>query len=299
MINTFPDKFDAYKNIVESSLLDQYKGVIVTPDLTMEAALYSLSGNSKRIRPILTLAVGDALGIESEKLLPFAGSIEMIHTYSLIHDDLPGMDNDDLRRGRPTCHVKYSEATAILAGDSLLNRAYQILFDTCIEESISVNKLKAAAYICKMAGNEGMIGGQTIDILSEGKDLNPSELKNLHLLKTGGLLKASVLSAVFFSGKDKYFKDFHSFAEHLGLAFQIKDDLLDVTQNAKQLGKSPGKDERDDKSTYVKIFGVDGAAQLLEKESDMTIRALDELRRKGLDTSFLYDLNQYLLQRKK
>ena len=289
----FTSLFEEYKVLVNDNLSALYLGNC-HGDSTTEAALYSLMGNSKRIRPVLMLSVGEILGMNRGDILPFACALEMIHTYSLIHDDLPGMDNDDLRRGRPTCHIQYSEALAILAGDSLLNRAYEILFEVCASGN---GQLKAAAYMCKMAGNEGMIGGQTLDILAEKKKLTAKDLTHMHQMKTGGLLKAAVLVPVLISGQDVYFEEFHSFAEHLGLAFQIKDDLLDVTKTKEQLGKSAGKDERDQKSTYISLFGVEKAEQFLEEEYNAALSALTRLQQNGLDIQFLYDINQFLLKR--
>lgn len=296
MSDFFSLRFEEYKTLVNDALSMLYIGNN-KKDMTMEAALYSLTGKSKRVRPVLMLSIGDTLGVDLNEILPFACALEMIHTYSLIHDDLPGMDNDDFRRGQPTCHIKYTEALAILAGDSLLNRAYEILFESCINSSGQKEKLKAASYMCRMAGNEGMIGGQTLDILAEKKTLDAEDLKCMHQMKTGGLLKSAILVPVLFSGQEMYFDDFHFFAESLGLAFQIKDDILDATKTKEQLGKSAGKDERDEKSTYVSIFGLSEAGILLEKECENAFLALERLGDKGLDMRFLQDMNQFLLKR--
>ena len=293
MNNDFFPRFEAYKVLVNDAISTFYIGNSQIT-MTIEAALYSLMGNSKRIRPVLMISVGEILGIDKDDILPYACALEMIHTYSLIHDDLPGMDNDDFRRGHPTCHIQYSEALAILAGDSLLNRAYEMLFESSASGS---QQLKAAAYMCKMAGNEGMIGGQTLDILAQEKTLDAKNLACMHQMKTGGLLKAAVLVPVLFSGQDAFFTDFQSFAEHMGLAFQIKDDLLDVTKTKEQLGKSAGKDERDQKSTYVSLYGLEQAEKLLEEECGAALSALQSLERKGLNMQFLYEMNKFLLER--
>lgn len=298
---SFLEQLKKYQDRINASLPGAFKGDDSTVDMTMEAALYSLMAGGKRIRPVLMLAVSDMLALPSDEIMPFACAIEMIHTYSLIHDDLPCMDNDDTRRGMPTCHVKYPEPIALLAGDALLNRAYEIMLAACLDGN--PRKVKAAAFLARMAGARGMIGGQTLDLLSEGKKIPEQLLLELHRKKTGCLLKAPVIVPFYlFSKTDEpslVEDQLTEFAEHIGLAFQIKDDLLDVTSTKEILGKSIGKDAADEKSTFVTLFGLQKATELLQKEMDGAQNALLVLKRNGFDTRFLEDLNQYLLVRNK
>jgi len=298
---SFQEQLKIYQDRINASLHDAFAGDDATVDMTMEAALYSLMAGGKRIRPVLMFAVSDMLTLRSSEIMPFACAVEMIHTYSLIHDDLPCMDNDDTRRGMPTCHVKYPEPIALLAGDALLNRAYEIMFDACLDGN--PHKVKAAAFMAHMAGARGMIGGQTLDLLSEGKIIPEQQLFELHRKKTGCLLKAPVIVPFYlFSNTDEPSSvedQLTEFAEHIGLAFQIKDDLLDVTSTKEILGKSIGKDAEDKKSTFVTLFGLQKARELLQKEMDGAQNSLLVLKRNGFDTRFLEDLNQYLLVRNK
>lgn len=262
----------------------------------VEASRYSLLGGGKRIRPVLLLATADCLGLGLEQALPYALALEMIHTYSLIHDDLPCMDDDDFRRGRPTCHKQFGEALAVLAGDNLLNRAYEIVLNDMM--SGHENKIKAAQIIAKAAGSQGMIGGQTLDLAAEGRMISPEELRHLHSLKTGQLIAAPVLAACALAGADPEIKlEFRSFAENLGLAFQIQDDILDVTATADKLGKTTGKDSRDHKSTYISLFGLDKSQLMLIDVTDQAGQALNRLSGYGYDMQFLAGLTQFLLTR--
>ena len=291
----FMSSLKEYQLWIEGVLPDGYLGDEKAVDLTMEAALYSLTAGGKRIRPVLLVSVGELLGVPRLELLPYACAIEMIHTYSLIHDDLPCMDNDDLRRGNPTCHKKYSEAIALLAGDSLLNRAMELVLSACVNgKKVSS---EAALYLAQASGNAGMIGGQTMDMLSEGKQLTAEDIYSLHGRKTGALLRASIMIPVILSGKRELADSFLLFSRHLGMAFQIKDDLLDVQSTTEQLGKTVGKDAKSQKSTYVTLYGADRAARMLEEETRAAYTALLDLSGKGLDTQFLVELNQYLLSR--
>ena len=298
---SFQEQLDNYQDHINTSLSGAFTGGDFTVDMTMEAALYSLMAGGKRIRPVLMFAVSDMLTLPLAEIMPFACAIEMIHTYSLIHDDLPCMDNDDTRRGMPTCHVKYPEPIALLAGDALLNRAYEIILGACLDGN--PYKVKAAAFMARMAGVRGMIGGQTLDLLSEGKIIPEQLLMELHRKKTGCLLKAPVIVPYYlFSKTDKpsLIEDrLMEFAEHIGLAFQIKDDLLDVTSTKEILGKSIGKDAKDKKSTFVTLLGLQKARELLQKEMDGAQNSLFVLKGNGFDTRFLEDLNQYLLVRNK
>ena len=300
-MNTFEDQLRSYQNTLNGSLLHAFMDEEPCHDLTTEAAMYSLIAGGKRIRPVLMLAVSDMLQVSDADILPFACAIEMIHTYSLIHDDLPCMDNDDTRRGQPTCHVKYSEAMALLAGDALLNRAYEILFEACLDGNSG--KLKAAQYLSSMSGIKGMIGGQTMDIICAGKKISEAVLTEMHRKKTGCLLSASIVIPVFLQKIHDPISNLeirlNRFSEHIGLGFQIKDDLLDVTSTKEILGKNIGKDEAEDKSTFVTLFGMEKAQELLIEEMMQAQYELIQLKSEGYDTGFLENLSQYLLNREK
>jgi geranylgeranyl diphosphate synthase type II len=288
-----------YQSIVNASLLHVFGKTEASASLTVEAAMYSLVAGGKRMRPVFMLAVSDMLYVPHTDIMPFVRAIELIHTYSLIHDDLPCMDNDDTRRGLPTCHIKYSEPIALLAGDALLNRAYEIMIDTCQDGNSS--KWKAAKYLSQMAGVNGMIGGQTLDLISEGVKIPYEKLAKMHALKTGCLIRAAIVLPVFFrttSDSDAHLeKQLQNFADHIGLGFQIKDDILDVTSTKEILGKSVGKDAAEDKSTYVTLFGMEKAQQLLEDEMRFAHEELIQIRSNGYDTGFLENLSHYLLLR--
>jgi geranylgeranyl diphosphate synthase type II len=227
-----------------------------------EAMRYSLLAGGKRIRPVLALATASALGREPDSVLPLAAALELIHTYSLIHDDLPAMDDDDLRRGRPTCHVKYGEAVAILAGDGLYAEAFRHLLHE--QQADPKQLLEAAAELAAATGVNGMVGGQYIDVrgLVPGGEVT---LRRLHELKTGRLIAASVECVLLLTSgapASTRLAEFRAFAAELGVLFQIVDDILDVTGTEDSLGKPQGSDERHGKLTYVSQYGVDGARRM-------------------------------------
>jgi geranylgeranyl diphosphate synthase, type II len=227
-----------------------------------EAMRYSLLAGGKRIRPVLALATASALGRTPTSVLPLAAALELIHTYSLIHDDLPAMDDDDLRRGRPTCHVKYGEAIAILAGDGLYAEAFRHLLHE--QQGDPATLLEAAAELAAATGVNGMVGGQYVDVRNLVPDGEVS-LRRLHELKTGRLIAASVECVLLLtsgSSASTRLPDLRAFAAELGVLFQIVDDILDVTGTEDALGKPQGSDERHGKLTYVSQYGVDGARQM-------------------------------------
>jgi geranylgeranyl diphosphate synthase type II len=229
-----------------------------------EAMRYSLLAGGKRIRPVLALATAEAVGIPRPDVLPLAGAIELIHTYSLIHDDLPAMDDDDVRRGRPTCHKAFGEDVAILAGDALYAEGFRLLLAEQRGEPAAL--LAAALRLAEATGVEGMVGGQYIDVAGSAPD-GPEGLRQLHALKTGRLIGASVECVLLIAanlGPDTI-NSFSSFASELGVLFQIVDDILDVIGSVETLGKPQGSDERLGKRTYVTEFGLDGARELAEK----------------------------------
>ena len=288
-----------------SGLVDaQLEAILTIPDVPerrlFDAMRYSVSAGGKRIRPVLFLAVGDMLGGERRELLPFACALELIHTYSLIHDDLPAMDNDDYRRGRPTSHKVYGEAMAILAGDALLNRAYELLFKAvCDVEGGQAEKrargVLAARCMADAAGAFGMVGGQVMDMESEGCRIGMDLLDRMHSHKTGALIRAAVTAPAILCGADPELKGMLAgYADKLGVAFQIRDDLLDVQGTGSELGKPVGSDERNGKTTYVTLLGVDGARNAL---SDMKREALASLSHFGDQACFLRQMAEFVADR--
>jgi geranylgeranyl diphosphate synthase type II len=242
-----------------------------------DAMRYSLLAGGKRIRPVLVLATARALGGDHREVLPLAGAIELIHTYSLIHDDLPAMDDDDLRRGQPTCHVKFGEDVAILAGDGLYAEAFRHLLTH--QRSPAERVLAAAAELAAATGVNGMVGGQYADVRASSTMGERPPLRRLHELKTGRLIAASVLCVLLLSGIDDDLESgaFRRFAAELGVLFQIVDDILDVTGTDAALGKPRGSDERHGKWTYVSEFGIDRARELAAESHGLARAALDEV----------------------
>ena len=278
--------------------LKEIFSVLDGEDPVVQAASYSLFAGGKRMRPALMHASATMLktyGVTTDGIMSYAAALEMIHTYSLIHDDLPCMDNDDMRRGRPTCHKAYGEAIALLAGDMLLNLANE----TLIKMSILSNKHALASYnVSSLAGIGGMIGGQSIDITSEGVKIPIERLYELQKKKTGALIEAAVTTPYFLTdAPDDIYQQLKKYSEHLGLAFQIKDDILDVEADADKLGKSVGKDERDDKSTFVTLLGLQGAKDKLAEEEEACYKNLDYLSSQNMDIMLLRDLTDFNLKR--
>ena len=239
-----------------------------------EAMLYAVQSGGKRIRPLLTFVVGSAGTVNNEAALDLACALEMIHTYSLIHDDLPGMDDDDLRRGRPTLHKAFDEATAILAGDALLTLAFEVAAYANLEASQLVEAVKI---LSTASGMSGMISGQMKDIASEEVTITLEQMKEIHREKTGELLLAAVRLGNLFVNDTKMKEAFVSYATHFGLAFQIQNDLQDVCWTSEQTGKETGKDSELSKNTYPSLLGVEGAKEALASEIASCKRALEEV----------------------
>ncbi len=259
-----------------------------------EAMRYSLMAGGKRLRPILMIAGAQALAKPYTPLLPAACAIECIHTYSLIHDDLPAMDDDDLRRGQPTCHKIYGEAVAILAGDGLLTLAFEILAKENKDIPDSLN-MKATYLIAKAAGIAGMVGGQCADIESEGKSLNQEELLYIHSHKTAAMIRVSLeAAAVLCNASPEDQKALADFGNNLGLAFQIRDDLLDIEGTEEQIGKRTGSDLKKHKATYPALFGME---QAREKARDLINTALDKIEKFGRDAEPLRAIAKYVVDR--
>ncbi|HEX2946427.1 MAG TPA: farnesyl diphosphate synthase [Clostridia bacterium] len=267
LIQLVNDSLDDYLAIREGSGSNIYN-----------AMKYSLMAGGKRLRPVLALAVCELFGGNRNEVLPFACAIEMIHTYSLIHDDLPAMDNDDYRRGVPTNHKVFGEAMAILAGDALLNGAYELMLEASHTDNRNMEaRLKAMQIIARAAGAEGMIRGQVVDMESEGKSIEKDTLEFMHRCKTGALIKAPVVSSAVLSGaSEKDIENLGTYAEKIGLAFQIKDDIMDVKGDPGLMGKAVGSDAASGKSTYVTLYGMENAQAMLEKTIDDALTVLED-----------------------
>lgn len=256
---------------------------------------YSLMAGGKRLRPILIMAAADALGVDGEKFLRVATSIEFIHTYSLIHDDLPAMDNDDYRRGKLTNHKVFGEDLAILAGDALLTMAFEII---ATDENVDdKTKVKLITELSIASGAEGMVGGQVIDMQSENKAIDMATLKKMHAAKTGALFCAAIrMGAILAGANDKQLADLTEYARQFGLAFQITDDILDVTGDAATIGKPVGSDEKNHKSTYVTLGSLESAQNLAKEAVDKAKLALQDF---DDNADFLRSLVDYLITRNK
>lgn len=266
-----------------------------TPAEIHQAMRYSMMAGGKRLRPILTLAAGEACGASEATLMPAACALEMIHTYSLIHDDLPAMDNDDLRRGRPTCHVRFGEAMAILAGDALLTYAFRTLADS-LQVSAEV-KVRVISEVAQAAGTtQALIGGQVLDIQNEGRQIDAAQLAEIHRAKTGALIRCAVRTGAIIGGADKQqLQLFTAYGEKAGLAFQIADDVLDATATSEELGKTAGKDAASHKATYVSIHGIDAARQMAEQVCQQAVSAI---RKTKLETHLLEEIAWFIIERK-
>lgn len=258
-----------------------------------DSMAYSINVGGKRIRPILMLLSYYIYKSDYKKILTPAMAIEMIHTYSLIHDDLPCMDNDDLRRGKPTNHKVFGENIAVLAGDNLLNEAMILMMDYAIKNG--GNSLKAAYEIACSAGAEGMIGGQVVDVISEGKAISKDELEYMHAKKTGALIRASIVAGAILAGAcEEDIKVLREYGEKLGLVFQIKDDILDVVGDADVLGKNIHADEEHDKTNFISVYGLDKCRELCETLSRECVELLKTLT---VGSQCLVDLTYDLLNR--
>ncbi len=295
----YSERLKQYQEFVETNLRTVLDDDIAIEEPLHESMAYSLLAGGKRIRPILLLAAYEMLdpkGTHQNAANLLAAATEMIHTYSLIHDDLPCMDDDDLRRGKPSNHKAFGEAVAVLAGDALLNRAYELMFRAA---NLAGNDgVLAASLIAKHAGSSGMIGGQIIDLESEGKDISLERLKRLQTLKTAALLRAALTSAAKLAkANSEVFDLLDRFGQALGLAFQIKDDILDATSDSQTMGKTVGKDERDTKATFVTLLGLDGANAYLDESFHEAQSICQELSMLEYDSGFFLWLSKWLIER--
>ena len=281
--------------LVEKQLAEELKANPALDNKLAEAMEYSLMAGGKRMRPILVMAAADAVGGQGEDFLTTGCALEMIHTYSLIHDDLPAMDNDDYRRGKPTNHKVFGDAMAILAGDALLTLAFEVVGR---QQGVSdAKKLAVVREFSIAAGQSGMVGGQALDLEAEGRQIDMDALQRLHMGKTGALFRAAIRSGAILAGaSDEQLAALSEYADKFGLAFQITDDILDVTGDEAVLGKPVGSDERNDKSTYVTLTSLDEAKRLAQKTVDEAVEAIGPL---GENASFLRELVQFLVSRDK
>jgi geranylgeranyl pyrophosphate synthase len=281
---------------VESALAQRLPSETVLPLQLHNAMRYSVLNGGKRMRPMLTYATGQVLGILPNALDAIACAIECIHVYSLIHDDLPAMDDDDLRRGKPTCHKAFDEATAILAGDGLQAFAFELLAHDSTITASAQKRLEMITCLAKASGSQGMVGGQAIDLESVGKMLTLPELENMHIHKTGALIRASVVLATL-AGENvdsEAAKKLDNYAKCIGLSFQVKDDILDEESDTTTLGKTQGKDKDNNKPTYPALLGLAGAK---EKAQHLHEKALENLTNFGDKANLLRELSLYIIQR--
>jgi geranylgeranyl pyrophosphate synthase len=296
MISHSPDFFSNFIALINNKLKSYIKEHTNSDVRLAEAIQYSTLLGGKRIRPILTLATAQCVGSSIDSALPFACAIELIHAYSLIHDDLPSMDNDDLRRGQPTCHLAFNEAVAILAGDALQTMAFEIL---ATKSALPSDKtLKIIQTLSKASGARGMVYGQALDFESVGKQLDLMTLEKMHRHKTGVLIEASVTIGALTSKTELFEVEisfFKQYAQAIGLAFQVQDDILDIISDTATLGKKQGADEALNKPTYPALLGLEGAKSKLYGLHDEAINCLDELNR--FDTSKLAQISHFIIER--
>lgn len=286
-------KFNEMKKEINDFLLNYFSNKGTYNKVIYDSASYSLNIGGKRIRPILMLLAYNMYKENWRDILEFSSAIEMIHTYSLIHDDLPCMDDDDLRRGKPTNHKVYGENIAVLAGDTLLNEAMNLMMRFSLKNG--EKSLVAAEMIASASGPEGMIGGQVVDIINEGKKISEDELKYMHMNKTGALIKVSIMSgAILGEAPEDDIRKLEKFGENLGLAFQIKDDILDVIGSTEKLGKNVLSDEESNKSNFITMHGLEYCIKECERLTKESIEILDSL---SVDTEDLKVLTKELLDR--
>lgn len=277
MISNYLDKM---KEVVDKALEEHFLPPDQYPQSLIQAMRYSVFAGGKRLRPVLVLAAAEAVKGPSKEIVPFALGVELIHTYTLIHDDLPALDNDDLRRGKPTNHKVYGEATAILAGDALQTYAFQLMSDASIMKEVPPGViLRALHEFTRAAGPLGTIGGQVVDLESEGKEIDAPVLEYIHTHKTGCLIRASIRSGGILSQcSEKDLLSLTRFGENIGLAFQIIDDILDVTGDETELGKDAGSDLKSAKATYPALYGIKESKKMAQKLIDDGVACLDHFK---------------------
>ena len=291
----FAERLDHYRRRVDQKLADVLGADNGVPDRLLDAMRYSVLGGGKRVRPLLVYASGELVGAAEDALDPVAAAVELIHAYSLVHDDLPAMDDDDLRRGRPTTHRQFDEATAILAGDALQALAFEVLATDSKLAARPQAQIKMLAWLTRAAGPAGMVGGQALDMAAEGQRIDERGLERIHRGKTGALIRASIMMPSELgdlSGEQRANLDV--FARDIGLVFQIRDDLLEVEQDTATLGKNAGSDAANNKSTYPSTLGVEGARR---RAAETQQRAVGALRALGAGSDALLWLSEFILNR--
>jgi len=290
-METFQEQYDRYRRLTEDYLQSLFQRNTPYGRL-QEAMRYSLLAGGKRVRPVLTLAFCEALGGDARHAVPLGGALECVHTYSLIHDDLPCMDDDDLRRGRPTCHKVYGETVAVLAGDALLSDAFRLI--SSAPELSAVQRIDAVNVLASACGGDGMVAGQVLDM--EGAARDESSLRDLCLRKTGGLLGAAALLGCIAAGASHELRQKAlNYAEHIGLAFQVRDDMLDVIADQAEFGKPVGSDREEGKITFVDLLGLDGCGALAAEETRLARESIGGFP----DSRFLLALADSLAERRK
>ena len=292
---TWSERYPEYCSMIEAALPQYLPPVTLPQGKVCEAMAYSLLDGGKRIRGCLTLAMCELCGGEVQSALPLACAIEMVHAYSLIHDDLPCMDNDDLRRGKPSCHIKFGEGTALLAGDDLLTHAFSAASDAYFNGTLPAETvLRCVNQLSRAAGVEGMIGGQVIDTAPEEVPMTPEQLEAMHSMKTGALIRsAAVLGCLAAGAPRDVVMQADLYAAKIGLAFQIVDDILDATEESEKLGKSTS-DADNNKTTYITLYGVEKAREMVRRlvlEADLAVKGT------VLDDEMLYELADTLAKR--
>ena len=292
---TWSERYPEYCSMIETALPQYLPPVTLPQGKVCEAMAYSLLDGGKRIRGCLTLAMCELCGGEVQSALPLACAVEMVHAYSLIHDDLPCMDNDDLRRGKPSCHIKFGEGTALLAGDALLTHAFSAASDAYFNGTLPAETvLRCVNQLSRAAGVEGMIGGQVIDTAPEEVPMTPEQLEAMHSMKTGALIRsAAVLGCLAAGAPRDVIMQADLYAAKIGLAFQIVDDILDATEESEKLGKSTS-DADNNKTTYITLYGVEKAREMVRRlvlEADLAVKGT------VLDDEMLYELADTLAKR--
>lgn len=289
---SFKDRVAEYRRRVEATLDRRLPKAAQFPERLHEAMRYAALAPGKRIRPLLVYGAGETIGVNADVLDGAAAAVELIHAYSLVHDDLPAMDDDDLRRGRPTCHRAYDEGTAVLVGDALQSLAFEVLASERHSNPSPERRLQLVWLLSQAAGSLGMAGGQMADIQAAGQTLSREELDRMHLLKTGALIRASVLLGGYAANepRESDLSALSNFATHIGLAFQIQDDILDATGESAQLGKTAGADAARSKPTYTALLGVNEARETLHTIYSEALQALETFGEKAESLRYLADI---------
>ena len=294
-MTSFKKQIPEYKELIDGHLKNTLPDSNKSPKDLSEAMSYSVMNGGKRIRPLMMLATAKTIDIDIQNVMPFAIAIELLHSFSLIHDDLPCMDDDSLRRGQPTTHIKFGEATATLAADSLQSLAFESMAKAKLPESKS-SQLKIVSMIAQSIGSAGMAGGQSLDLDSENKKLDTTSVENIYMLKTGKLLQASILTPAYFRDIcEKEFLALKSFSESIGVAFQIQDDLIEAEGDIQIIGKSIDSDKSKNKAAYPILFGLDASKKRVESLYQLACEAIDIF---GLSSNPLREMAEIIIHRK-